>query len=49
MYEREIKGESLASRGGISELVRLYHHLGSISEPMFGYERVSQNATPNKE
>jgi hypothetical protein len=26
MYERGIKGESLASRGGISEPVRLYYH-----------------------
>ena len=32
MYQRGIKGESLAARGGISELIRLYHHLGSISE-----------------
>jgi len=28
MYERGIRGEPLAARGGISETVRLYPHFG---------------------
>ena len=48
MYERGIKAESLAARGGISEPVRLYHPFGDYIRtssilPFLGDKRTSSD------
>jgi hypothetical protein len=45
MYERGIKGESLASRGGISEPVRLSSDMNELSESRRQYMLLENQET----